>query len=185
MRTSGKDLVFFGLLFLAYSGAGGGCQKKSGGSVDLDTALAPSTSPSHFIFNHHLASVIKEETPELKTPLQVRNHTDERVTFQEISPSCACSEAKLESYTLAPGEETSLHVTVSLRGRNGPQRFSVALIEPSGRYWQYLIETTVYQRAKFSTTNNILHLENLEPDALATAEGDSCLRSEYCFVSHL
>lgn len=118
---------------------------------------------SDFQFEHTLPPVIAEESPDYAVAVPVVNRTQDTVSFDRVSPSCNCSGARLTNSTLAAGEETTLHMSINLRGRSGLQRVGVTLFEPSGRSWLHVIEVTVFPRARFSVTDDILPFGYPEP----------------------
>jgi hypothetical protein len=112
---------------------------------------------------HQLPAVIAEDEPDLKLAVPVKNTTGATVQFAKLTHSCACAGAKLQKMTLAPGEETTLAVTMNLRGRSGEQRLAVSLLETSGRPWHQLLDFTVYPRARFTNGQESLQLTEAKP----------------------
>ncbi|NCA83115.1 MAG: DUF1573 domain-containing protein [Opitutae bacterium] len=51
----------------------------------------------------------------------LRNEGDELLHIASVRTSCGCTTSTLEKQDLAPGEETPLIATLSLKGRSGPQ----------------------------------------------------------------
>jgi hypothetical protein len=56
------------------------------------------------------------------------NGTDKELHVSKVSKDCVCSAAAADRKTLAPGTACTVAVTVSLAGRVGTQRISVALV---------------------------------------------------------
>lgn len=57
----------------------------------------------------------------VQAPFTLRNGGDEPLIISYVRTSCGCTTTALEKRELAPGEETSLVATLSLKGRSGPQ----------------------------------------------------------------
>lgn len=57
----------------------------------------------------------------VQAPFTLHNEGDEPLTISYVRTSCGCTTTALEKRELAPGEETSLVATLSLKGRSGPQ----------------------------------------------------------------
>ena len=57
----------------------------------------------------------------VQAPFTLRNGGDEPLHIAYVRTSCGCTTTALDKRELAPGEETSLVATLSLKGRSGPQ----------------------------------------------------------------
>jgi len=57
----------------------------------------------------------------IQASFTLRNKGDEPLIISRVRTSCGCTTTALEKRELAPGEETPLVATLSLKGRYGPQ----------------------------------------------------------------
>ena len=57
----------------------------------------------------------------------IRNEGDEPLKITRVRTDCGCTLARLKDKTLAPGEQTTLLSTLSLKGRHGKQRKRITL----------------------------------------------------------
>jgi hypothetical protein len=155
-----------------------GCQRNSGNAnIEEPTASAPADSESGnvgngFSFTHVEPPVIDEDQPNFKISVPVHNTTGAEVRFDHVGRTCSCADADLKSRTLAPGGTTTLEVSIRARGRSGAQRVSVNLTDSNHRRWDYLIETTVFPRARFTVPNEQLQLEVCDPAQSITRQFD-------------
>jgi hypothetical protein len=106
---------------------------------------------------------VGEDNPKYETSIPFTNQTSRTVHFVDVTTSCGCSGAYLDSETLAPGKETNLHVGINLTGRSGFQRILVVLVEDSGLPWKHEIELPVYPRARFERENQASELPRYQP----------------------
>jgi len=64
------------------------------------------------------------EDPSYQTIVVVKNRADHRIEVSDLSGSCACTLVEPRSFTLNPGEEVSIRVTIDLTHRF-PHQFGV------------------------------------------------------------
>lgn len=72
--------------------------------------------------------------------------------------------------SLVPGQRTTAHLEVDLRGRWGPQNFSTILVEETGDRWVCDIKTTVHTRTLFAP--RVVHLGLVDPTSETTASAE-------------
>lgn len=132
-----------------------------------DQAIESGTASDKTLdFTYRVPPTIGDDQPDMTVTVPVENTTSRRVTFERIIHSCSCVSAEYKTNSLAPGEKTTLEVTIRLVGRSGPQRFIVSLVDVDGRTWTYTVHTTIYPRARFSVENAVLQLPSTDPAKL-------------------
>ncbi|MDD3662952.1 MAG: DUF1573 domain-containing protein [Kiritimatiellia bacterium] len=82
----------------------------------------------------------------------LRNEGDEPLTITHVRTSCGCTTTALETRDLAPGEETPLVATLSLKGRTGPQnkRITIGSNDPEFPSRQATIQGTAVRHLLLS-----------------------------------
>ena len=63
----------------------------------------------------------------VQASFSLRNEGDESLRIAHVRTGCGCTSSRLEKRELAPGEETPLTATLSLRNRSGPQHQRVTI----------------------------------------------------------
>ncbi len=153
--------------------------------------VATSSPPMGRHRTFQLKPIFFGEHQTLTHEVPVLNDTTRTVKFTRIANSCSCTgNARLAQMVLEPGETTNLHFDIDLRQRKGSQRFVWHLIEDNGASWDYTIETTIHERARFSELGPV-HFGLVEPnssqdrvlDFLLSSEGNPSLSGNVIFRS--
>ncbi|MBX9583679.1 MAG: DUF1573 domain-containing protein [Gemmataceae bacterium] len=110
--------------------------------------------------------VLREHHTQFLCNIPVENHTSERISIIEIFRSCGCTHAKLDKHEIDVGESTQLRLAVNIGGRTGAQKFTVRLLDKSGRARSYTAETYIHEPAAFSPDDD-LSFGMVDPNARA------------------
>lgn len=132
--------------------------------------VADSQPLESFTRTVRLAPLFAGDNVDLEYDFPIKNETNRTLRFTHVRKSCACmGSTSVGADELAPGAETKLHLAIDLRRRTGPQRLGCSLVEAGGSEWNYAIETTIYERARFEPAVAI-HFGMVDPKSLAERE---------------
>ena len=84
--------------------------------VMLLTEISAETYP--FEIQRFDAGVLEGET-EVEVSLPLRNITGEPIEIRSLQPSCGCTDASLDRYTVSPGEYVTLRFLINTMGKLG------------------------------------------------------------------
>ncbi|MDA0990255.1 MAG: DUF1573 domain-containing protein [Verrucomicrobia bacterium] len=97
----------------------------------------------------------------------VRNDGDSPLQISRVKPSCGCTTAKLPTNTLQPGEAVDISTSLSLKGRNGPQKkyIYVESNDPSQPRYQLEIKGQIRKVFEVNPPQAIFHVSPNVPPA--------------------
>ena len=93
------------------------------------------------------------EGEKTKAVLLIRNNSDSILQIAKIESSCGCTAAEPESWMLAAGEFTPLHIVVDTFGKLGDVRKSITLTDGQGRETTAWLTLHVKKSAHAMVTN--------------------------------
>ena len=114
----------------------------------LLTLLQPLSAAPKLIINPETFDFGEVPSGEsVQATFTLRNAGDEPLHINHVRTSCGCTTSRLDKRELAPGEETPLTATLSLRNRSGPQhqRVTIASNDPDAPSRQAHIQGTAVQ----------------------------------------
>lgn len=88
-----------------------------------------------FAFVIDVPAVIVDETGVCNFEVPIENRTGEVVRFRSLSCSCTCTSSQLVKQSLAPGESTTLRLSVHTGTKSGSNRFVCYLADDRERQW--------------------------------------------------
>jgi len=112
-KRRGAVEVPFTMLFLVTAAACSSCTRQP----PPERAVVAEPLLTHHFKKVH-PPIIAAESPSLEYTFPVKNCSDRIVAFKGLRPSCNCSVAALDAWTLEPGEATNLRVSLNLTGRS-------------------------------------------------------------------
>lgn len=136
-------------LLLGLSLALGGCSETPPDST-ADSAPAAPIARGHVV----------EYPPHVYNPkpygafsqaIPIVNDTPQTVKFGKIRSDCGWSDATLAADELAPGESTTLHVKLHLKGLSGVRAVSIVLEAEPGPPWRYTLEVPAFPKYAFDS----------------------------------
>jgi mono/diheme cytochrome c family protein len=189
--------IFSGVFLLAgilsVKNARAESQHLSGPALEWDASMkytnVPEGTPSaHFVFyftnvaekvNHTVASSI--EDPATGTAFSADSVMQSPVTIQNVHPSCGCTTAQLPPipWTLAPGTNGQIGVTVNLAGKYGTVVKSVHVGTDEGAY-DLIVQITIVRQSIKPPTD----AERMRQMEIAHADRQAVFRND-CAACHV